>query len=72
MTGVADSADGDRITVNGLTVSVTTAAGRVDVYDMSGRHIATARPTGDTAVLSLPREGLYLVRGTGTSKVVVK
>ena len=69
---VADSADGDRITVNGLTVSVTTAAGRVDVYDMSGRHIATARPTGDTAVLSLPREGLYLVRGTGTSKVVVK
>lgn len=69
---VADSADGDRITVNGLTVSVTTAAGRVDVYDMSGRHIATARPTGDTAVLSLPREGLYLVRGAGTSKVVVK
>ena len=69
---VADSADGDRITVNGLTVSVTTAAGRVDVYDMSSRHIATARPTGDTAVLSLPREGLYLVRGTGTSKVVVK
>lgn len=69
---VADSADGDRIIVNGLTVSVTTAAGRVDVYDMSGRHIATARPTGDTAVLSLPREGLYLVRGTGTSKVVVK
>ncbi|MGM9853011.1 MAG: M6 family metalloprotease domain-containing protein [Muribaculaceae bacterium] len=69
---VADSADGDRITVNGLTVSVTTAAGRVDVYDMSGRHIATARPTGATAVLSLPREGLYLVRGTGTSKVVVK
>ena len=69
---VADSADGDRITVNGLTVSVTTAAGRVDVYDMSGRHIATARPTGDTAVLSLPREGLYLVRGAQTSKVVVK
>lgn len=69
---VADSADGDRITISGLTVSVTTAAGRVDVYDMSGRHIATARPTGDTAVLSLPREGLYLVRGTGTSKVVVK
>lgn len=69
---IADGEDADSITVNGLTVNVTTAAVRVDVYDMSGRHIASVRPTGGTAVVTMPRTGLYLVRGAQTSKVVVK
>lgn len=69
---VADSNNSDTIVINGLTVNVSTSADRVDIYDITGRHIDSARTSGGNAELSLPHEGLYIVRASETNKIIAK
>jgi hypothetical protein len=72
--GVAvDAAEGLRVSVNNRTVSVSTSAERVEVFNIVGHHISSVRVSDNSAVIDLPTSGMYIVRaGNSTAKVVVR
>ena len=68
----ADSATADTVTANGRTLTVTTAADRVRVYDAQGALIANVRVSDGEAVITVPTAGFYIVKtDNGAVKVAL-
>lgn len=64
------AADDEQITIVGRTIAYGATAGLAEVYDLSGRKIATV-VAGDSVTLS--EAGVYVIRtGTATRKYIVR
>ena len=58
---------------DGLTVYVRGVEGEVSLYDLSGKRVAVSVSADEERALSVPSEGVYMVRtNNGTSVVLVR
>lgn len=68
---IAIDATAERMTVSGRVLSVTTPAPRVDVFDTTGRLVASHKTTGGQATILLPHTGLYIVRAASAPRKLI-
>ena len=62
---IADSDDATGVTVNGRTVTVSTTAQRVLLYNAVGVLVDSVRVSDGQAVITAPTAGLYIVHADG-------
>jgi M6 family metalloprotease-like protein len=69
----ADDNNALSIEACGNTITVSTSANQVEIFDALGRHIATQRVVDGRASISLANGGMYIVRANGeTAKIVLR
>jgi len=64
-------ADGITVWTDDLTVFVRGAEGKVSLYDMSGKIVATSNSKAEERALSVPSKGVYVVRTSGGERSVL-
>lgn len=67
---IVDAVAETTVLINGRTLTVSTSAGRVQIYDAMGREVIDTRVSDGSVTLTLPSAGMYIVRAGGTTAKV--